>query len=185
MSSYYPTTPQSNEDPRVSQGRFLANFGKLNSDFSQNHQALTVSLNPGFHTKVQFPTGLGADPDLTSPLSSLYPKLLSGLAELFFQNDIGAANVFQITGNPVSTVGTNHSILTPWKIRIQMGTTSTLTQTFSTAFDLGFITLTALATAENTAGTSPRITTVTATDFTWSASGGAPTIRYLILGLNP
>src|SRR5574338_1426189 len=146
MSSYYPTSPQSSEDPRVSQGRLLSNFGKLNTDFSINHSALTTSLNAGYHTKIQFPTGLGADPGLNDPQSSLYPKIVSGLAQLFFQNDVGASNVFQLTGISTTTSGSNYSFLTPWKLRIQMGVATVSPTSFDTPFDPGFILMTAVAT---------------------------------------
>lgn len=103
MTVYTPNTPQVNEDPTTSQPLFLANFQKINSDFSQNHIAYTAGANNGFHTKIFFPTVLGSDPNLASPSSSVYPKsfvdlfLVRTTNELFFQNGTAAANVTQLT----------------------------------------------------------------------------------------
>lgn len=101
---YHPQIPAASDDPSDSQSQILDNFGSLNTQFGINHTVLTASSNIGMHTKLFFPTGLAltADPNLTSPRSSLYPKLLtSGLVELFFQNGALPTNVKQLTNPPV------------------------------------------------------------------------------------
>ena len=52
--SYHPSIPQANDDPTVSQGQLLDNFGTLNTDFAINHVAFTAGGNAGFHKIVQF-----------------------------------------------------------------------------------------------------------------------------------
>ncbi len=180
--SYYPTSPQSNEDPRVSQGRLLANFGKMNSDFTVNHQPLTTSRNAGYHTQIQFPDGV-SDPNLNAPVSSLYPKLVSGLAELFFQNDVTANDIYQLTGVTPTISGNDYSFVTPWHIQIQMGRSTASPQVYALTFPVGFTLLTALGTPIT--GNSVRIIDATsnAAQFTYSVSAG--NIFYLVIGLIP
>jgi len=100
--TYNPSTPQSTEDPKVSQGYFLSNFGLLNTNFGVNHIQYTSSQTRGFHTKLYFPTGLTTDPNLVTPSSSLYPKFVGALSQLFYQNGALGTNVSQLTGIPVA-----------------------------------------------------------------------------------
>lgn len=95
--SYHPNIPQANDDPSVSQNDILENFQKINSDFNVNHIPYTAGANNGFHTKVQFPTGLNADPGATGVQSALYPKIVATVAQLFFQN---SQTVYQLTNLP-------------------------------------------------------------------------------------
>lgn len=96
--SYHPNIPQANDDPSVSQGQFLDNFSKINSDFAVNHVPFTAGGNNGFHTQVQFPTVLGSDPAVAGLESVLYPKAGPTDPELFFRN---VNNIFQLTNLPV------------------------------------------------------------------------------------
>src|SRR5574340_1090039 len=95
--SYHPTIPQPNDDPSVSQGQLLDNFGKLNSDFSVNHVPFTAGANNGFHTLVQFPTVQSSDPAVSGQQSVVYPKAGPVDPELFFRN---INNIFQLTNLP-------------------------------------------------------------------------------------
>lgn len=119
--TYHPNIPQSTDDPTSSQQDLLDNFAKIASDFAINHIPLTAGSNNGTHTKVFFPTGLSGDPNLASPASSLYSKIITGVAQLFFQNGNAPQNVSQLTGLPVANSGTNYGIATPWGITINFG----------------------------------------------------------------
>lgn len=96
--SYHANIPQANDDPSVSQGQLLDNFGKLNSDFSVNHVPFTAGSNNGFHTLVQFPTVQPSDPAVSGQQSVIYPKAGPIDPELFFRN-INA--IAQLTHLPV------------------------------------------------------------------------------------
>lgn len=102
--TYNPNIPQANDDPQQSQGQLLNNFGTINSKFSINHNPYTNSANPGFHTKINFAAVLAADPNLSSPQSSLYPKnqLSTNTTELYFQNNNTAVDVKQLTNLPIA-----------------------------------------------------------------------------------
>lgn len=183
--SYSPNIPQANDDPRQSQAEILANFGKLNTDFQINHRPFTASPsgNRGFHTQIQFPTGLGADPNLADPFSSLYPKLVTGIAELFFQNDSTAADVFQLTNLPVTTVGTNYSIMTPWNIQINFGEGTGGTIIYSVPLNITDTVLTAQLTNIN--GTNAAITNPIAaagTQLTYTTTG-LTSVYYMVMAL--
>lgn len=178
--AFLPSIPQPTDDPKISQGQLLSNNQILNTRWAVNHVALTQSSNVGMHTQIHFNNVLGADPDLTTPRSSLYTKTSGGATELFFQNANGATPK-QLTGLSVSTSGTNYTLLTPWNITIQMGTTSAGTGTFATPFVNANPTIyTAVATGSDC--TDVKIATVTKTGFTYTAAGGSKTIRYLIIG---
>lgn len=176
--TYHPNSPDSNDDPSVSQGELLDNFSKLNSDFAINHSALTASLNAGFHTKIQFPTGLGASPDLIAPNSSLYTKLISSVAELFFQNDATATDEFQLTNLSVGNTGTNYTFTSPWGIKFQMGSGSGGNITFHDAYNAGtFVGYTALV--SGIAATNPIVTGFSNTGLTYTPTG---TVYYFAMG---
>lgn len=175
----YSFIPNPNDDPRASQARLLTNFSKINADFSINHVALTQATNQGYHTLVQFPDVQLANPNLASPQSSIYTKLVSGIPQLFFQNGNLASNAYQLTQIPVGQTGTDFSTLTPWGIRIQMGSSLTSPVTFQTPFLLGFTLYTALATSIN--GAEVKITSITNTTLTYTATTGTQ-IYYMVFG---
>jgi hypothetical protein len=96
--SYHPNIPQANDDPTVSQGQLLDNYGKMNTDFGVNHVPLTAGANNGFHTLVQFPTVLVSDPAVSGLQSALYPKAdVNNIPQLFFEN---LNVVYQLTNLP-------------------------------------------------------------------------------------
>lgn len=101
---YHPSIPQSTDDPTDSQPDLLDNFSKINTDYAVNHIALTAGGNSGYHTKLFFPNSLAftANPNLTPPKSSLYPKVSAYTTnELFFQNINVPTNFQQLTNLPV------------------------------------------------------------------------------------
>jgi hypothetical protein len=176
--SFHPNIPQSSDDPKDSQLELLQNFGKLNTDFSINHVALTQIQNAGYHTKIQFPSALGSNPNLSSPQASLYIKTVSGLSQLFFQNGSAAANALQMTNLPVTTSGTKYTVFTPWRIRLQMGSATSSPVSFPANFAGGFTLLTALI--SNVTGTNAKVGTVSTNQFTYTSTGGNE-IRYFIM----
>ncbi len=95
--AYHPNIPRANDNPTVSQGQLLDNFGTLNTDFAINHVPFTAGGNAGFHTKVQFTDVLVADPVVTGTQSAVYPKLVDGEPQLFFNNPV---QVYPLTGLP-------------------------------------------------------------------------------------
>ena len=101
---FHPQVPQSNDDPKVSQGDLLDNNQSLNAQWLVNHTNLTASSNQGYHTQAWFPTGFPytTDPNLAAPAASLYPKIIAGgTTELFFQNGALNSNVEQLTNLPI------------------------------------------------------------------------------------
>jgi len=177
--TFNPNIPQANDDPSVSQAQLLANFGVLNTDFAVNHNPLTATANPGFHTKVFFANVLGADPGLSAPQSSLYTKTVSAANQLFFQNGALASNVFQLTNLPVVTTGTNYSVVTPWGLIIKMGQANASPINFADAIANPLNTVyTALLTPRNSF-TTFFITAVNPTNLTYN---GFVPVYYLAIG---
>lgn len=181
MSSYSPNIPLSSDDPKVSQSQLNSNFSKINTDFNVDHQQFTASSNSGLHKKITFQNVQVADPNLASPLASLYTKSVSGVTQLFFQNDNGAGDVFQLTNLPVVTVGTNYSILTPWNILIKMGFSASTPITFSgAAFTAGPTIYTSLISGGT--AINPRITSISTTQLLYTASTPG-SVYYFVAGL--
>lgn len=131
--SYNPNIPLSTDIPSQSQAQILANFSQLNTQFTVDHVALNAGSNNGYHKQITYQNVLGSDPNLVSPISSLYTKTASGLTQLFFQNGSLASNVAQLTGLTVTTVANGGSaggniiyFDTPWNMRIYMGQTASI-----------------------------------------------------------
>lgn len=179
--SYYPTSPQANDDPRVSQAELQSNNSKINSDLSVNHQPLTTTQNPGYHTKIFFPNGV-SDPNLAAPICSLYPKLVSGKAELFFQNGNTSDDVYQLTGLTITTVGTEYSLTTPWRMQFNFGLTSGVNTVYATPFPGGTIILSTQLTGVT--AVNPKLTVSSITNLTYTVTEGL-TAYYFVIGLLP
>lgn len=127
--TYNASIPQATDDPTISQGQLLTNFGVLNTDFSVNHQPFTSGNNPGLHTQINFPIALSGDPGLTSPQSSIYPKTSGGNTQLFYQNDSSSSypTVVQLTGLPIVTTtsgATGYGFQSPWGLIFNFGSLS-------------------------------------------------------------
>lgn len=178
--SYSPNRPLDTDKPTNSQPILLNNFGKLNADFQINHTALTSASKQGFHTQVNFPKSISLDPDLAATASSLYPKDINAISELFFQNGPTSANVKQLTGLANNAVGTNFTFITPFGFTIQTGRATGGTATFAVPFDALPVIYTSLATAED--GTNIKVTGTTDTTMTYSSVGGN-IIFYLVIGI--
>ncbi len=95
---YDPTTPQSNEFISVSQPKFRANFTAINSQYTQDHYALSGQVDhQGSHKKLQMPQQ-SSDPTVTTDEVALYSKDPgTGVPELYFRED--TAGVWQATTN--------------------------------------------------------------------------------------
>lgn len=178
--SYFPNIPQPNDDPSDSQSELLANFGKMNSDFSINHTALTSATNQGMHTLLNFSNVQGADPDLASPKSSVYTKTVSGSPELFFQNGNTSADVVQLTNLPDNLSGTNRTFETPWGFRLHVGSAAASPVSYADPFTSAGFTLFAILVTP-TAGTNLIVTSNDKDGFTYTVTGGTG-INYLVLG---
>lgn len=106
-----------------------------------NTGAFSSTAKPyGFHTKTFFPAvqpqGPNTTPPLASPYSAYYSKLQGTLAELFFQNGVGASFEKQLTQLPVveRSNANGKGILTPWGVIINFG--SITFQSTSQQYDL-------------------------------------------------
>lgn len=178
--SFTPNKPQSTDDPTDSQVILLNNFGKMNADFQINHSALTSASKQGFHSQINFPKSIAADPDLAATVSSLYPKDINAISELFFQNGATSADVKQLTGLVNNAVGTNFTFITPFGFTIQCGRATGGTATFAVPFDPAPVIYTSLATAED--GTNIKVTATSDTTMTYTSVGGS-IIFYLVIGI--
>jgi hypothetical protein len=177
MSFYNQNIPNSGDDPAVSQGQLLGNFGKINTDYSEDHVALTAAVNNGFHKKVTFQDVQVADPGLIGNLCSLFTKDVSGTPELFFEN---ALDSLQLTNLVVGTTGTNYSIITPWNLKIQMGLSTGTSITFQDPFSSGPTIF--FAGLSGVSAEDPKVTVITTTTLTYVTSSGT-TAYYLVIGL--
>jgi hypothetical protein len=175
---YHPNIPLSTDDPTISQGDLLDNFGALAAQFGLNHVSLTAGANQGYHTQVWFAAPLGADPNLTAPQSSVYTKTITN-SELFFQNTNIASGVSQLTNLVVSSVGNNFGFYTPWGLTFNLGKTNT--GTIGGPYVATFTGPVYVALLTNNANTSvpPALTSVTNIKITYTA---AVEVYYLVIG---
>lgn len=178
MSFFNPNIPQANDDPAVSQGQLLGNFGKINTDYNIDHVALTAAVNNGFHKKITFQDVLVADPGLIGNLCSLFTKDVSGTPQLFFEN---SAASLQLTNLVVTNTGTNYSVTTPWNLKIQMGKSTGTTITFKDPFSTNPPTIFHVGLTGETA-VNPKVTGVSNTTLTFTAESGT-IAYYTVIGL--
>jgi hypothetical protein len=176
---YHPNIPQSTDDPASSQQDLLDNFQALQTQFAVNHISLTAGAQQGYHSQVWFAAPLSSDPGLASPQTSVYSKSVSGVAQLFFQNGpLSPANVYQLTGLPVMTSGTNYGIVTPWGLTINMGRVASSPITFAQSFS-GTV-YTALLTYSGTSVNFPYVVSVNTTTLTYQTAANA--VYYFVVG---
>ena len=180
---YSPNIPQPGDDPKESQALLLNNFTLLNNRWSVNHVALTSSSNVGYHTKIFFAAPITA-PGLDAPLASLYTKTINGASELFYQNGAAAGDEVQLTNITPVTVGTQHFLVTPWNMEIQMGSGQGTNAhprvlTFSTPFSNAAPTIyTAQITGIDCLDV--KVLSVSKTALTYESSGSLRNIQYFI-----
>lgn len=187
---YNNNIPLANNIISASQADILNNFASLDQQFNVNHLPFTTtSPQFGYHTLINFQSNV-SDPNLIAPLASFYPKLVSGVLELFYQNNNTSGDVVQMTNLPITTVanggtaGGNISFIdTPWDLRIYTGLTNTLTNgDFTVVFPTAFTTiLCAQATPSNKTTIAPGILAAT-TELTISTTNAATTINWFAFG---
>jgi hypothetical protein len=139
--TYNAAIPQASDAISQSQPSLLTNFNQLDTLFNIDHikfDDATVAKR-GRHIKITFDAPLGAAPGLASPIASLYTAAVGGITELFFQNDVGAGDIYQMTnlavtapGNGGTAAGSLYVMDTPWGIRFYMGETNAFTSTTKT-----------------------------------------------------
>jgi len=106
---------------------YIANSG----DFS------SLALPYGQHTKNFFPSTLENPPNRNNPKSAYFTQNINNLAELFFQNNGTADDVFQLTNIPVAgreifraldnkQLGKGVGFRTPWNIIVNFGQVQTV-----------------------------------------------------------
>ncbi len=95
-----PTDLISNSQPQI-----LGNFQTIDSGvtgtgvgFSRNHITMTNATNGGLHNRVDYYQAV-ASPAIVGFVSSLYPKTVSAIGELFYKN--GTADI-QITSSSLT-----------------------------------------------------------------------------------
>lgn len=183
---YHPSIPQATDNPTNSQADLLDNFGQINTAFNVNHIPFTGGGNSGYHTKIFFQAPLGADPDLTAPQSSLYPKTVAGATELFFQNDVGAANVYQLTNLVLTNVGTEWGFVSPWGLTFNMGFVASAGVTTSVTFQVPFAAatdpLTIMVTPKGTLQDRYSVNVPTNVGFNIISTGAATAFYYFAIG---
>lgn len=178
--TFNPNIPQPNDDPTASQADLLGNFGKLNADWAVNHIPLTSGGNNGFHKMIQFPNILNSDPAAIGQQSVVYPKIgPDSLPALFFRN---SAKVYQLTNLPVTTVGTNRGVVTPWGFTINAGTiaSGTTSANFAIPFANGQI-YTLILTPSGGTLTTYTIISVSGTGFSFNTQA-ASNYNYFAIG---
>ncbi len=85
--TFNPNIPQPTDSPATdSQPQFLTNFQQLNTQFSQNHVALTALADNGKHTYVTL-IDQGADPAVAVDEIALYSKSLGGVSTLYMRKE--------------------------------------------------------------------------------------------------
>jgi len=96
MVDYNPSIPQGSDNLSNSQVQMLNNFTQLNNIFDFNHYTWNdpTTGNRGLHRKVDFP----ATTSVSSPTganSVLYPRAVSGVSSLYYDNAVGSSVVWR------------------------------------------------------------------------------------------
>lgn len=109
-----------NSQPQLN-GNFLAiDSGTTGTGigFSRNHVTITDATNGGLHNRVDYFVSV-SDPTLSGFISSLYPKAVNAISELFYKN---GTRTTQLTG-PISLATSGYSFL-PGGLLIKWGSFS-------------------------------------------------------------
>ncbi|HAM53730.1 MAG TPA: hypothetical protein DCP92_24690 [Nitrospiraceae bacterium] len=121
--SYNTGIPAGPHNPSADQPLMLVNTNAINQYVAVDHVAFNVSGSAvsGQHKQVTFNAPLGSDPNLATPIGSLYTKasLTTSTSDLYWQNGALAANVARLTGGGITAAcwcqfnGTSASPITP------------------------------------------------------------------------
>ena len=98
--TYTANTPQSSDDPSVSQGQLLTNFQQLDTVFGNNHVAYSAASDNGKHKFCQF-TEQGADPATAANELAIYTKDTGTRPDLFYRGE-SSGSVYRMTGGGVT-----------------------------------------------------------------------------------
>jgi len=185
MSTYIPNIPQPSDNPSQSQDQILQNFQSINTVNSVNHVAFNDS-DQGKHKFLQMPQQSSA-PITAADEAAIYTKDISGLAQLFFREESNGIER-QLTNLPITTVGTNKGITTPWGIKINWGTYSTLATSLAITFAVAFVgtPIITLGREDNVTPTNKYVSylagSVTNTGFTVIGSAASFNGSYIAIG---
>lgn len=109
--SYNDAIPQPTDLISNSQPAILGNFVAIDNGttgtgagFCRNHITMSDGTNGGLHYRVDYYQNQGSDPSVSGFVSSVYPKSVSGVSQLFFAN---ASQVAQV-GGPLSAAGNGY-----------------------------------------------------------------------------
>lgn len=126
MVDYNPNIPQPTDNLSTSQGQILNNFGQLETIFDINHWtwADAATAKRGMHRKVDFP-----DPTTVSAPtgndSVLYPKTVSAVTGLFFDNAVGSSTVWRGGSTDGNITYTSNKLSLPNGLQVSYGSATT------------------------------------------------------------
>jgi hypothetical protein len=94
--TYNPNIPQGSDNLSLSRVQILNNFSQLNILFDKDHYSWNdpTSANRGYHRQITFPSTPTIVPP-TGTASILYPKLISGVPVLYFDNVNGSSSIWR------------------------------------------------------------------------------------------
>lgn len=127
--SYFPSIPQASDDPSVSQGEILTNFGTIGTQFAVNHVAFGAISGAGKHKFLEMPNQSVIPAGLSANEGTLYTKAVVRSAvttsEMFYTPDATADEyqLSQIVTANKATFSTNPGwVFLPGGILLQWGT---------------------------------------------------------------
>lgn len=128
--TYFNNIPQPNDDPSVSQGQLLANFGSLSSWVNIDHVDF-ASPDAGKHAKVTFPVQ-GATPVFSGTEYGLFNQLdpFSATNQIYLSNPVTGQQVpFALSNlNTIGTTGVrNGYFYLPCGFLVKFGTINSVT----------------------------------------------------------
>jgi len=149
--TYNATIPAAADQPSVSQGQLLTNFGQLEAVFDVDHVPFTTGVGGGGgrHDRVVF-NNVAVAPGLATPVASLYTAADgAGVTQLFYENEVAGVNVqSQMTnltitnlGNPGTALGTLYRIDSPAGYTIYMGQTNAFSGNRTVTFPAAYTTI--------------------------------------------
>lgn len=190
--AYNRLIPQATDLISNSQAQLLANFQAIDSGitgtgvgFSRNHVTMSDTTNGGLHFRVDFYQNQGSDPSISGFVSSLYPKSVSGLSELFFNN---GTTISQLTNLTVTVSGSNYGCTTPWGLKLNWGSfnVASSVSTTTVTFAVPFTTLQSLVTGISTTNSATVYSincSASASSFVARSPAGAVGAYYFAIGV--
>lgn len=191
--TYNPSIPQGSDNLSTSQGQILNNFTQLNNIFDFNHFTWNdpTSANRGLHRKIDFPSPTTVAPPAGNA-SVLYPKTVSAVTSLYFDNAVGSSVVWRggSTNGLVSVSSSNLTLPNGLQFSYGIGTTNgsgDATVSFNFPNNLYSATLTRVITGGNNRGfvewgSAPTKTSGAVRMLDSSGSGIAGTFHWFAVG---